>query len=349
MSSEETQRSDARMGVVVVGCGRISGAHLRAIAELPGAYRLAAVVDADPARAEEAAQPWGVPALGTLDEALGLPRVDCAILCTPNHAHAAQAAACLAAGKHVLVEKPLAETGAEARALAADAARRGLVLGAGHTFRHCAPVNYLLDHWSEFGKLRAVEVSSCVFWDGPQAPWWAERTPEEGLIVSLFAPHSLDFIQLAMGGEAPLRVHAEGARHQTGWQGEDEAMIVLAYPGRRMATLHLSYNQLPIHDRKVLFFERGVMEIVHAETLLWNGEAVVTPPPGMVTDPGRMGGRDLAHYFRGQLGEFAKAMRGAPHRLPSGTQAAVQIELLDRVRASLRAHSDSAIDPPPEA
>lgn len=335
-------------GLVLVGCGRISAAHSRAIAALPGEYRLVAAVDPKLTQAEEIAAPFGARGFTSLDKALALPEATCALLCTPNDVHAEQAMACLMAGKHVLVEKPLAETGAEARALAQEAARRGLVLGAGHTFRHCAPVNYLLDHRDLFGRLRAVEVSSCVFWDGPQAPWWAERKPEEGLIVSLFAPHSLDFIQLVMDGDAPLRVHAEGARHQSGWQGEDEAMIVLAYPGRRMASLHLSYNQLPIHDRKVLFFENGLAEIVDGETLLWNGKAKVVPPPGMVTDPGRMGGRDLSHYFKNQLAEFAKAMRGEPHRCPSGDEAALGIELLDRVRASLWANSAEAIDPPLE-
>jgi predicted dehydrogenase len=334
--------------IAVVGCGRISASHLKAIAELPQEYRLVATVDRSLERAEAAAAGTGAKALTSLDEALSLPGLDCVLLSTPNSEHAAQAAACLKAGKHVLVEKPLAETGEQARMLAGEAATRGLVLAAGHTFRHCAPVHYLQDHREEFGRLRAVEVSSCVFWDGPQAPWWADIPAEDGLIISMFAPHSLDFIQLAMGGDAPLRVHAEGARHQSGWQGEDEAMIVLAYPGRRMASLHISYNQLPIHDRKVLFFEKGVMEIVHGETLLWNDEEVVTPPPGMVTDPGRMGGRSLSHYFTNQLTEFAKAMRGEPHRMPSGDQAAIQIELLDRVRASLRANSAEAIDPPPQ-
>ncbi|MEJ6009774.1 Gfo/Idh/MocA family oxidoreductase [Novosphingobium aquae] len=326
-------------GIVLVGCGRISSSHLRAIAELPGDYRLIAAVDPDIDRAKAAAAPSGGHALTSLEDALTLPGVTCALLCTPNADHFAQARACLGAGVHVLVEKPLAETGAQARELAELAARKGLVLSAGHTFRHCAPVRYLQDHAAELGPLRAVEVSACVFWDGPQAPWWADITPAEGLIVSLFAPHSLDFIQLAMNGDVPSRVHAEGARHQSGWQGEDEAMIQLAYPGGRMASLHLSYNQLPIHDRKVLFFERGVMEIVHGETLLWNGEPVIVPPPGMVTDPGRMGGRDLAHYFRNQLIEFAKAMRSEPHRCPTGEEAAQGIELLDRVRASLRVNS----------
>jgi predicted dehydrogenase len=193
-------------------------------------------------------------------------------------------------------------------------------------------------------------MSQCVYWDGPQAPWWAERTPDEGLIISLFAPHQLDFVQLAMamagGHETPLRVHAEGARHQNGWQGEDEAMILLAYPGRRMASLHISYNQQPIHDRKVLFFDKGVLEIRDAETLLWNGALRVTPAAGSITDAGKMGGRDLSHYFRTQLGEFARAIRGQPHRCATGAEAAGVIELIDRVRAAIRSNSREAIDPP---
>jgi predicted dehydrogenase len=336
----------APIGVVLVGCGRISGAHLSALADLPEEWHLIATVDPHPERAEAAAAPFGALALTDLDEALALPSVDAMICCSPNAVHAAQSMAALKAGKHVLVEKPLAESGAEARALAAEAGARGLTLAAGHTFRHGPAVRYLQDHFGEFGCLRAIEMSQCVFWDGPQAPWWAERTPEEGLIVSLFAPHQLDFVQLAMGNEAPLRVHAEGARHQLGWQGEDEAMILIAFAGRRMASLHISYNQLPIHDRKTLFFDKGVLEIRDAETLYWNGEVRVKPVEGSIKDAGKMGGRDLSHYFKTQLSEFARAVRGQPHRCPSGDDAAGVIELIDRVRASIRSNSADAIDPP---
>ncbi len=338
------------IGMVLAGCGRISESHLQAIRELPADWKLIAAVDSHPERAAAAAAPFGALALTDLDEALALNGVNAAILCSPNAAHASQAMAALRAGKHVLVEKPLAESGAEARALAAAAEARGLQLAAGHTFRHGPAVRYLQDHFGEFGKLRAIEMSQCVFWDGPQAPWWAERTPDEGLIVSLFAPHQFDFVQLVMGmagaGDAPLRVHAEGARHQSGWQGEDEAMILLAYPERRMASLHISYNQQPIHDRKVLFFDRGVLEIRDTETLLWNGELRVEPAAGSITEPGRMGGRDLSHYFRTQLAEFARAVRGHPHRSAGGAEAAGVIELIDRVRAAIRANSAEAIDPP---
>lgn len=337
---------DGPIGLAIIGCGRISGAHLAAIAAQPEVYRLVAAVDHKIESARAAAAPFGAAAFTTLDEALALPDVQAVLIATPNAAHAANAAAVLAAGRHVLVEKPIAETGAEAQALAALADQHGVALCAGHTFRHGPAVRYLQDHFAEFGRLRAIEISQCVFWDGPQAPWWAERTPDEGLILPMFAPHPLDFIQLVMGADDPLRIHAEGARHQPGWQAEDEVMAIMAYPGRRMVSLHISYNQAPTHDRKILFFDKGVLEIVDAETLLWNGELRVSPAEGTMTDAKRMGGRDFSFYFRTQLAEFARAARGLPHRCATGRDAARLIGTLDRLRGAVRANSADAIDPP---
>lgn len=337
----------APLGIAVIGCGRISASHLSAIAVLAGEARLIAVVDADAETARKTAAPYGALSLTSLDEALALPEVEAVLIATPNALHASQAQAALAAGRHVLVEKPAAETGPEALALAREAEARRLVLAAGHTFRHNAAVRYIADNRGRFGALRALEVSSCVFWDGPQAPWWAERKPEEGLILSLFAPHALDFVQLVMGEDDPLRVHAEAARHQSGWQGEDEAMILMAYPGRRMASVHISYNQPSVLDRKVLHFEKGVLEIEHGEILSWNGEVLVTPPEGVLVDPRAMGGRRLDHYFIGQIREFVRAVRGQAHRCVTGYDAARLIALIDRVKASARANSAAdAIDPP---
>lgn len=336
------------IGLAVIGCGRISQSHLTAAAALPDTFRVIATVDADLALAQAAAAPLGAMALATLEEALALPAVDAVLIATPNALHFDHVRTALRAGRHVLAEKPLAETGAQAIALADEAAARGLVLAAGHTFRHNAAVRHIVDHFAGFGRLQAVEVSSCVKWDGPQAPWWAERRAEDGLILSLFAPHALDFVQLVMGADDPVRVHAEAARHQPGWKGEDEAMILLAYPGRRMASIHISYNQPSVVDRKVLHFDRGVLEIEHGEILSWNGEEIVRPEPGVLTNPRAMGGRTLSHYFRDQLREFAAAVRGEPHRCPAGRDAARLIGLIDRVKASARANSAAdAIDPPP--
>lgn len=332
--------------IAVIGCGRIAEAHFNAIAALPSLATLIAVVDPDPARATTVASERGAAyAFTTLAEALALDTVDAVILCTPNACHASQTVQGLAAGKHVLVEKPMAETAADARGMADAAVAAGCVLAVGHTFRHGAAVRYLQDHRVDCGTLRAIEVSQCVFWDGPQAPWWATRSPEDGLILSLFAPHALDFVQLVMADD-PVRVHVEAARHQDGWRGEDEAMILLAYPGRRMATLHLSYNQRHVVDRKTLFFDRGVLRIEDGESLYWNDVVVVQPVAGTIGDPHSMGGRDLSGYFRTQLAEFVAAVRGEPHRSSLHGDGLRLIALLDRVRASARANSADMVDGP---
>ena len=332
--------------VAVVGCGRIAEAHLAAIAAQPDHMVLVAVVDPDPARATTVAVERGAAhAFTTLAEALALDTVEAVILCTPNDCHAAQTLQALGAGKHVLVEKPMAENATDATVMANAAVAAGRVLAIGHTFRHGAAVRHLQDHRADFGTLRAIEVSQCVFWDGPQAPWWATRAPEEGLILSLFAPHALDFVQLVMGDD-PLRVHVEAARHQDGWQGEDEAMILLAYPGRRIASLHLSYNQPQIVDRKTLFFDRGVLRVEDGEYLYWNDVLLVEPAAGTIGNPRSMGGRDLSGYFRTQLVEFAAAVRGRPHRSPLHDEGLRLIALIDRVRASARANAAAMIDGP---
>ena len=336
------------LGLCLVGCGRISGAHLAAVSALPDRLRLVAAVDAQLDAAQSAAVPFGAVATTDLAQALAMPEVEAVLVCSPNDAHVEHALAAIGAGKHALVEKPLAPTGAQARALAQAAREAGVVLAAGHTYRHGPAFHYLRDHWAEFGTLMAVEVTSCVRWNGPQAPWWATRKPEEGLILSLFAPHSLDFVQLCMGADDPLRVHAEAARWQTGWQGEDQAMIVMAYPGRRLASVHISYNQPSIIDRKVLHFSKGVVEIEDGEFLRFNRELRVEPPAGVVRDGRVMGGRDLSHYFRNQLAEFAAAARGLPHRCVTGEDAARTIDLIDRILADARRNAADAIDPPPE-
>lgn len=327
------------IGIAVLGCGRISAAHIAAIRAQPQTARLVAVIDSDLVRARQiAAREPNVVAFDQLAAALRQDDIDAVLICTPNELHTDHALQALAAGRHVLVEKPMAENVNDARRMANAAAKASLVLALGHTFRHSAAVRYLQDHMAEFGRLQSLAVSHCVFWDGPQAPWWGSRTREQGLILSLFAPHALDFVDLVMR-DAPLRVQAEATRHQSGWQGEDEAMILLAYSGRRMATVHVSYNQRQIVDRKLLLFDRGVVRIEDGEWLYWNDELKVGTPPGPGPAQRRMGGRDLSDSFQTQLAEFVSAVRGQPNRSVLHEDGCRQIDTIDRVKRAAIANN----------
>ena len=122
---------DSELRIGVVGTGAIAQiVHLPVVTELPGA-RIAAVCDRDYAKARAIAARMDVKRVFQEDEEMfSSDEVDAVIICSPSHLHERQAVAALQAGKHVLVERPLALTpaGAESAAKAAEKAGRVLMV-----------------------------------------------------------------------------------------------------------------------------------------------------------------------------------------------------------------------------
>ena len=121
----------SEVGMAVVGCGQIAEAHLKAIEACVGA-RLVFCVDVDFERAESAAKRYGGAGFSSeLGVALADPSVDAVVLCLPHNLHVSFTQETLRAGKHVLVEKPMALDEPEARRMvaAAEEADRNLMVG----------------------------------------------------------------------------------------------------------------------------------------------------------------------------------------------------------------------------
>ena len=118
--------------VGVVGVGHIGKNHARLYAELPGG-EFTAIYDTDRAVAQESAAKFGVKAAASLEEFAE--QVDAASIATPTSTHFEIARDLLHRGKHLLVEKPIADDTAQASELAELAAARGLVLQVGHVER----------------------------------------------------------------------------------------------------------------------------------------------------------------------------------------------------------------------
>jgi len=116
----------------VVGVGHMGANHARVYSELPG-VRLTAVYDRDPAVAAATAKKYRTHAAATLEEFAGM--VDAATICTPTVTHHEIGCFLLDRGKHLLVEKPIADTPEHARELALKAAAGGCVLQVGHIER----------------------------------------------------------------------------------------------------------------------------------------------------------------------------------------------------------------------
>lgn len=103
--------------VGVIGAGNIGTSHARDLAFAVSGARVSAIYDADPARANLVAQEVGARACATVDELIESPDVDAILIASPDDAHASQVLACLAVGKPMLCEKPLAPVEADALAV----------------------------------------------------------------------------------------------------------------------------------------------------------------------------------------------------------------------------------------
>jgi predicted dehydrogenase len=117
-----------KQGFALVGAGLFGERHAQAYSRHPS-VRLAAVCDLDETRARRLAQTYGAEGYTTkLDGILSDPAIKAVSVATPDHAHRAVAVACAEAGKHILVEKPLATTVEDAEAIVAAARTAGVVL-----------------------------------------------------------------------------------------------------------------------------------------------------------------------------------------------------------------------------
>ncbi|HRQ89245.1 MAG TPA: Gfo/Idh/MocA family oxidoreductase, partial [Bacteroidia bacterium] len=121
-----------RVKAGVVGVGAIGRNHARVYAELES-VDLVAIYDANLDHARALAAEFGTEAVGSLDELIA--RVDAASVATPTVTHREIATRLLGAGRHVLVEKPIADSVDDAKAMIDLAAEKGCVLQVGHIER----------------------------------------------------------------------------------------------------------------------------------------------------------------------------------------------------------------------
>lgn len=147
------------MNVLLVGLGRWGQKHLRVLGELGATIWVA---DLSPERRAWAVAQGVDAARAVADYRTALERVDAVDIVTPADSHLALAEACLKAGRHCFVEKPLTATAAEGRRLAAAARPSGRVLQVGHILRF-HPVTTVLREALAAGRLGAVRFATGRF------------------------------------------------------------------------------------------------------------------------------------------------------------------------------------------
>jgi predicted dehydrogenase len=194
---------DGAVGFAIVGLGRISAAHVQGLLAARQFARLVAVCDADPARAERVAKETGARVHASLDDVLADPDVEAVDLPLPHYLHDSAARQALAAGRHVLLEKPMAPTARECAELTAQAAAAGLAISVAENTRFVGA--YLeaerLIQSGSLGEPRLVRTliygSSVVLRD--RQSWKSRAATAIGGAIFDAAPHSIYLLKWLFG------------------------------------------------------------------------------------------------------------------------------------------------------
>ncbi|WP_331375984.1 Gfo/Idh/MocA family protein [Sinorhizobium chiapasense] len=228
------------IGVAVVGYGYWGPNLVRNFWETPGA-RLVSVCDLR--RDRLATVQTRYPAVDITDdfeEVLRDPRVDAVAIATPASAHFKLAMKALMAGKHVLVEKPMAATSDEARRMVEEAARRRLVLAVDHTFVHTGAVRKMRelveDGLGDVYYYDSVRVNLGLFQHDVSVIWD-------------LAVHDLSIMDYVLP-ERPVAVSATGMSHITG-EPANIAYLNLFFESQLIAHIHVNWLA-PVKVRRTL-------------------------------------------------------------------------------------------------
>ncbi|MEY9860136.1 UDP-N-acetyl-2-amino-2-deoxyglucuronate dehydrogenase [Catenulispora sp. GAS73] len=263
------------LAVAIVGAGTIGRIHAEAVGRHPR-LRVAAIVDpdvaarhklaehitastsAEPAAPGEAYEngeraPIARPAeFDSLAEALATDNIDLVAVCVPTGLHAAAVAETLAAGVHVLVEKPIDVSLPEARRLAAlaeDAARRGIVSSviSQHRFdpASTAVASAIAD--GRMGRLTSA-VASVAWWRSQEyydsAQWRGTWALDGGGALMNQGVHTVDLLAWFLGRPVEVSAHAATLAHES-IEVEDVAVATVRFASGALAVLHATTAAYP--------------------------------------------------------------------------------------------------------
>ncbi len=320
---------DIRLGMI--GWGYWGPKLARNLETLPG-VKVTMVADLDARRLQSLAVVRGIDVTTQAEEVLNS-NVDGVIIASPVCTHYQLAREALARGKHVLVEKPLTTSVAEAEHLVELACQRGRVLMVGHTFEYSPAINELkrLIDQGDLGKIYCIQMERMnlglvrndidVIWD--------------------LAPHDISILLYVLG-KKPAEVHVHAHAHVQSHHAE-VAHLDLTFAEELYAHIHLSW----LHPRKTrkMTVIGALRSVIYDDT---NSAPIQVYDSGVYMDANqRIGYRAGAIHFphideteplRLECEDFVQAMRTGQRPRASGDVGLEVVRVLAKVQAA-RSHS----------
>ncbi|MCB9155685.1 MAG: Gfo/Idh/MocA family oxidoreductase [Caldilineaceae bacterium] len=247
----------------LIGCGRVAPRHAQSIQQMHSAT-LAAVADIKINRAQNFAAEYGAEPYADYRALLERPDIDAVSICVPSGLHAAVALDALDAGKHVLVEKPIALTLADADRMIARAREKGLKLAVVLQNRYNSPMQTLRQLIDEGGLGRLHLGAACVRWYRPQSYYedeWHGTWAMDGGALMNQSIHHIDALQWFMGPVQSVSAYTATLAHEM--EAEDVGVVALRFANGALGTIEGSTLTWPqnLEGSVALFGQHGSVKI----------------------------------------------------------------------------------------
>lgn len=329
---DEGVRAEAapwQVGVGIIGLGTISAVHLEGYRQAAGVARVAAVCDTNAELMSVHAANLGAKAYGDYRELLGDPDVSMVDVLLPHSLHVPVVSAALEAGKHVLVEKPMAPTSADCDELVALARSSGLTFTVAENTRFVQAyieVERLLAEGA-IGTVRSVRTliaGSEVARLRDTSLWKGRRDGTVGGAIMDAGPHTFYLLGWLFGGVAEVR--AQSAKLVEESEVEDNALVTGRLANGGLFSAEFSFTaEIPWGERLEVYGSEGsivVDQLVDPPVVLYKGEFDFdgTPVAGVERD---------SVWWKG--GSIAAGVKDFVEALYAGRAPA--IDPLDGVRA----------------
>ncbi len=272
--------ADQQLGVAVLGLGRVGPGHARVVAQNPRA-RLVAIADADATRlARTAASYPGCAALADYRDALARDDVQVVVICLPHWLHERAAIEAVRAGKHVLIEKPLANSLEECERIVEAVRQSDVTFAVGHTqhfYAVVAAAKRLLDSGRVGRTIMAIDT-----WYKPHEPekrpaWMLDRKLGGGMLL-MDGTHMIDRLLWHLGGKVQSVKAMNGNPVYPEIPADDTAMAFLQFDTGVVATIsRIAYRTGVTQYGADYFGTNGQIKYrlpygQHGEVGLWIGQ-----------------------------------------------------------------------------
>ena len=331
----------------MVGCGMISNFHARAIADAPDAS-LVGCFSRSPDKTREFADRYGCQAFDDLDVMLADPEIDAITICSPSGAHLEPALAAAAAGKHIIVEKPLEITTERCDRIIAAAADSNVKLGVTFQSRFHESAR-LMKQAVDTGRFGTITLGDAyVKWFRSQeyydsGAWRGTWALDGGGALMNQAIHSVDLLLWLMGPVAEVHARTATMTHER-IEVEDVAIANLLFKNGALGVIEATTTAFPGSLKRIEICGNGGTAILEEEDLKqWQfaeetaeDEAIrqrmvgKTETGGGAGDPAAIGHHGHTMLFN----EFTAAIQEDRVPLIDGTEGRRSVELIEAIYQS---------------